>query len=158
VRGLVVLVGLVVGCARGQDDPGPTPATFASDTADSATSSGTAGSTDADPATGTSGEASTDSSAEGTASDESSDGGTSGGDLGPCAVEPEDDACFSCAKQECCHAVADCRVDPRCSCALDCIEAGGQAEPCRDMCGQSDATLVLIACAYLQCDAECQGI
>lgn len=151
----IVALTLACACPEGEHDRGSPPPMLGSHgngTAEDASSSDTAEatSTGAEGETLGSGGASKGSSGSDAAAD------TTAADV--CAPEPTDSACFACGKELCCAAYEMCRADPQCDCAIDCIDAGGMATPCNEMCGQSDASNVLLVCAYVNCESECQGI
>jgi hypothetical protein len=145
------VVGLALafafGCAQGDGNSGRTSNPFGPVGEDPTTSA----------AEGTSGDETGSTEAEAGQSD--AHGGTETGE-GPdaCEVEPDDEACVVCAKQRCCLAVTDCSMQPQCACALECIEAGGKASECEEMCGQTNEGVAVMVCAYLNCETECEDV
>jgi hypothetical protein len=50
-----------------------------------------------------------------------------------CTPDPMGDACFECAKMNCCDQAQDCAADPECSLCLDCVETSGDPLGCAQM-------------------------
>lgn len=159
LRWWVGLVGLAWACADDGASRGGPPPKLGSNAESGTTAEGsTSGSgTGAGSSAGPDGEA-TAATGAGDAGSVSEGPSDPTGSSDVCAAEPTDIPCFACGKERCCEAYTACRADVQCECAVDCIEAGGMATPCNETCGQSEASTILLVCAYLNCEAECQGI
>ncbi|MCA9693344.1 MAG: hypothetical protein KC636_27360 [Myxococcales bacterium] len=71
-----------------------------------------------------------------------------------CVVTDMDNECRGCIKESCCDSVADCVLDPDCSCWLDCIEYNNDFDPCKTQCGINGNPGPITACANSKCNFE----
>jgi len=71
-----------------------------------------------------------------------------------CDPEPQDDACVSCAKANCCPELEACPSDATCLCLLNCVLGGETPENCEALCGQSAASTAVVDCGDASCP-EC---
>ena len=82
---------------------------------------------------------------------------TGGGVDGVCTPDADDDACFVCAKQQCCPEVQACVAEPSCLCWVQCVaNTLGDVATCAGQCGAPGAAILdLLDCASVGCSAEC---
>jgi hypothetical protein len=76
-------------------------------------------------------------------------GGMGGGMTNPlCMITPQDNACTTCAKTNCCNEMVACAGDVQCSCIIQCVVNGGAGLTCFSMCGGQlvGATADLLNC------------
>ena len=79
--------------------------------------------------------------------------------LGICEPRATDNVCFMCGRANCCSQIIECYDDDVCTCSLDCIENGGRAQECNEMCGGLNPPSINITlCINNNCDAECDGV
>lgn len=90
-----------------------------------------------------------------------SDGATGGSDgstggMEECNVDPEDDPCTTCGKQQCCETVKACADDDVCVCMIQCIASGTAPLECGPMCGPpSGIFMELDDCRRNRCPDAC---
>jgi len=70
-----------------------------------------------------------------------------------CDPGPNDDACVSCAKENCCDQLEACPLDAACLCLLQCVLMGDTPEVCEMQCGQSPASQAVVDCGDANCPA-----
>ncbi|NVB39256.1 hypothetical protein G6O69_15540 [Pseudenhygromyxa sp. WMMC2535] len=110
------------------------------------TSTSTEGEGDAGSGEGDSGSSETDTAASETDTGESCE----------LDIELEDTACVACTMAACCPELTDCLEVDACVCALECIEAGGQASSCQLDCeAQDPVSVALGSCAIVNCIQVC---
>ncbi|HHH29902.1 MAG TPA: hypothetical protein ENK57_16370 [Polyangiaceae bacterium] len=82
---------------------------------------------------------------------------TGGGVVGVCTPDGDDDACFVCAKQQCCPEVEACAAEPSCICWVQCVaDTLGDVTLCAGQCGAPGAAILdVLDCAGAGCAAEC---
>ena len=160
----------LVGCG-GDESSNATSTTTGGQGGDSATSSNGSNGTGAGT-TGTGGAASTGTgtgtTTTGTGTATTGTGTATSTSTGPdpCAPEPGDDPCRTCAKVHCCTEALACFADTQCTCLVDCYQNPPPGDPmmaCFDSCnvlppggpGPTQATQDFGACASSNCQNEC---
>lgn len=76
-----------------------------------------------------------------------------------CDPVPNDTACTTCAKNNCCTQLEACEVDSQCGCVADCVLMGGDLTNCAVGCGAippSAATTAVGMCVNTNCSNDCQ--
>lgn len=76
---------------------------------------------------------------------------------GMCAPEPDDGACVTCIKSECCDQKQACEANDDCACLQTCLLGGGS--PLCPQCNANPAGVpefgALLMCLGSNCDAQC---
>lgn len=95
---------------------------------------------------------------DGDPGDGDGDPGDGDGDAGVCSAAPDDDACDTCTKANCCDELTACVADADCLCVTECIDMGGDSATCHTDCSLSmpNPTFgVLVTCLSQSCSNEC---
>jgi hypothetical protein len=76
---------------------------------------------------------------------------------GPCALEPDDNACVVCLRTQCCEELHGCAMQDGedCMCMLDCVKSGNPPEACEPACTPNADSMMLVACVAMSCDVVC---
>lgn len=105
--------------------------------------------TDTEPGTGST-----------TGAPDTSDTGTSTGAPLECPIAPDDNACETCSKTNCCDELMACGADAKCMCFIDCVQMGNTPQMCAGMCqvqqpGMNPAIAGLFMCNMNSCGDVC---
>lgn len=75
-----------------------------------------------------------------------------------CDAAGGDNACTTCAKEQCCASLVKCNNDAICSPCASCLATQGEPSMCMNECSQENpSVLALFGCSAQFCDAECPG-